>query len=71
MVTTFNGGAVSFTFGKASVNEGWKVQLQQVMATANKPIYFVPAFQDTAITADYFTSKFPTIDGYVFDTSSS
>lgn len=66
MVTTFNGGADSFTFGKASVNEGWKVQLQQVMAAANKPIYFVPAFQDTTITADYFTTKFPTVDGYVY-----
>lgn len=62
-VSTFNGGASSFTFGQASVNEGWKVKLQDAMSSAGKPIYFVPAFQDAPCTEDYFSTKFPTLDG--------
>jgi glucan endo-1,3-alpha-glucosidase len=34
LVSTFNGGASSFTFGQDSVNDGWKVELQEVMANA-------------------------------------
>jgi glucan endo-1,3-alpha-glucosidase len=41
LVSTFNGGASSFTFGQDSVNDGWKVELEEVMANAGYPIYFV------------------------------
>lgn len=61
-VSTFNGGASSFTFGQSSVDEGWKVQLKDVMAAACHPIYFVPAFQDVAASPSFFTT-FSTVDG--------
>ncbi|CAG8954081.1 hypothetical protein HYFRA_00009183 [Hymenoscyphus fraxineus] len=63
MVTTFNGGGDKFKFGQGSVNDGWKTQLQQVMANAGKPIYFVPAFADVGVNADFFTKSYPTLDG--------
>lgn len=62
LVSTFNGGSGAYTFGQSSVNNGWKVQLQQVMADAGHPIYFVPAFQDVSIDSSFF-STFPTLDG--------
>lgn len=34
LVSTFNGGASTFTFGQDSVNDGWKVELEEVMANA-------------------------------------
>ncbi|KAH8599849.1 glycoside hydrolase [Bisporella sp. PMI_857] len=61
-VSTFNGGAAQYNFGQASVNDGWKVQLQQVMANTGHPIYFVPAFQDVPITSSFY-STFPTLNG--------
>jgi len=61
-VSTFNGGASSFTFGQDSVNDGWKVELQEVMSNAGDPIYFVPAFQDVSITSSFF-STYPTLNG--------
>jgi glucan endo-1,3-alpha-glucosidase len=45
LVSTFNGGASSFTFGQDSVNDGWKVKLEEVMANAGYPIYFVQHFK--------------------------
>lgn len=62
LVSTFNGGASTYNFGQDSVNDGWKVELQEVMANAGFPIYFVPAFQDVAITSSFFTT-FPTLNG--------
>jgi glucan endo-1,3-alpha-glucosidase len=62
LVSTFNGGASSYTFGQGSVNDGWKVELQQVMSNAGHPIYFVPAFQDVTITSSFFNT-FPTLNG--------
>lgn len=62
LVSTFNGGASGFAFGQDSVNEGWKIELQQVMANAGHPIYFIPAFQDVIITSAFF-STFPTLNG--------
>ena len=62
LVSTFNGGASSYTFGQDSVNDGWKVELEQVMANAGYPIYFVPAFQDVTITSSFFTT-FPSLNG--------
>jgi len=62
LVSTFNGGASNYNFGQDTVNDGWKVELQQVMANAGLPIYFVPAFQDVAITSSFFTT-FPTLNG--------
>ena len=63
LVSTFNGGASGYTFGQDSVNDGWKVMLQQVMANAGHPIYFVPAFQDVPAATNFFTTQFPTLDG--------
>lgn len=37
LVSTFNGGASSFTFGHGPVNDGWKIELEQVMANAGHP----------------------------------
>ncbi len=54
LVSTFNGGASSFTFGQDTVNDGWKVELEEVMANTGYPIYFVPAFQDVTITSSFF-----------------
>jgi glucan endo-1,3-alpha-glucosidase len=62
LVSTFNGGASSYTFGQDSVNDGWKVELEQVMANAGYPIYFVPAFQDVTITSSFFNT-FPSLNG--------
>ncbi len=62
LVSTFNGGASSFTFGQDSVNDGWKVELEEVMASAGHPIYFVPAFQDVTITSSFFQT-FPSLNG--------
>ncbi|CZR55176.1 related to mutanase (glucan endo-1,3-alpha-glucosidase) [Phialocephala subalpina] len=62
-VSTFNGGASTYKFGQDSVNDGWKVALQDVMSNAGHPIYFIPAFQDTTALPDYFTNDFPTLDG--------
>jgi glucan endo-1,3-alpha-glucosidase len=62
LVSTFNGGASSFTFGQDSVNDGWKVELEEVMANAGYPIYFVPAFQDVTITSSFFTT-YPSLNG--------
>lgn len=61
LVSTFNGG--TDTFGQSSVNEGWKTQFQDPMASSGHPIYFVPSFQDTSASSDYFTNRFPTLDG--------
>jgi len=33
------------------------------MATAQHPIYFVPAFQDVSASPTFFTTEFPTLDG--------
>ncbi len=62
LVSTFNGGASSFTFGQDSVNDGWKVELEEVMANAGHPIYFVPAFQDVTITSSFFDT-YPSLNG--------
>jgi glucan endo-1,3-alpha-glucosidase len=61
-VSTFNGGASDFTFGQDSVNDGWKVELEQVMAHDGYPIYFVPAFQDVTVTSSFFQT-FPSLNG--------
>ncbi|TGO71087.1 hypothetical protein BELL_0621g00020 [Botrytis elliptica] len=61
-VSTFNGGASSFTFGQGSVNDGWKNEVQAVMAAAGHPIYLIPSFQDVAATSSFFT-KYPTLNG--------
>jgi glucan endo-1,3-alpha-glucosidase len=62
LVSTFNGGAGSYTFGQDSVNDGWKVELEEVMANAGHPIYFVPAFQDVNIDSSFFTT-YPSLNG--------
>jgi hypothetical protein len=62
-VSTFNGGASQYTFGQASVNDGWKVMLQQAMVNAGHPIYFVPAFQDAPNGANNFFTTYSTVDG--------
>ncbi|TGO07069.1 hypothetical protein BTUL_0337g00080 [Botrytis tulipae] len=61
-VSTFNGGASSFTFGQGSVNDGWKNEVQAVMAAAGHPIYLIPSFQDVAASSSFFT-KYPTLNG--------
>jgi glucan endo-1,3-alpha-glucosidase len=66
LVSTFNGGASSFIFGQDSVNDGWKVELQNVMASASHPVYFVPAFQDVSASSDFFTSEYPTLGMFNF-----
>ena len=43
------------------MNDGWKVALQEAMATAGHPIYFVPAFQDASAAG--FFNTYPTVDG--------
>jgi glucan endo-1,3-alpha-glucosidase len=45
------------------VNDGWKVEFQEVMANAGHPVYFAPAFQDVSASPDFFTTEFPTLDG--------
>ncbi|RDL30183.1 Uncharacterized protein BP5553_10461 [Venustampulla echinocandica] len=62
LVSTFNGGASSFTFGQYTVSDGYKVELEQVMANAGHPIYFVPAFDDAPVTSSFFNT-FPCLDG--------
>ncbi|KAK6612145.1 mutanase [Botrytis cinerea] len=62
-VSTFNGGASSFTFGQGSVNDGWKNEVQAVMTAAGHPIYLIPAFQDVAPSSSFFTTKYPTLNG--------
>jgi len=62
-VSTFNGGASSFTFGQASVNDGWKSKLMEAMSSAGSPVFFVPSFQDVACTEDFFSKTFPALDG--------
>ncbi|KAL1980826.1 hypothetical protein VTN96DRAFT_3521 [Rasamsonia emersonii] len=62
LVSTFNGGASSFTFGQDSVNDGWKVEFLDVMEAAGHPVYFVPAFQDVTVTSDFF-NEFPSLNG--------
>ncbi|TGO33228.1 hypothetical protein BHYA_0259g00100 [Botrytis hyacinthi] len=61
-VSTFNGGASSFTFGQGSVNDGWKNEVQAVMSSAGHPIYLIPSFQDVAASSSFFT-KYPTLNG--------
>ncbi|TGO22166.1 hypothetical protein BPAE_0179g00050 [Botrytis paeoniae] len=61
-VSTFNGGASSFTFGQGSVNDGWKNEVQAVMSAAGHPIYLIPSFQDVAATSSFFT-EYPTLNG--------
>ncbi|KAG9248492.1 glycosyl hydrolase family 71-domain-containing protein [Calycina marina] len=62
-VSTFNGGASEFAFGESTVNDGWKVKLQEEMFSAGHPIYFVPSFQDTPCTETFFSTEFPALDG--------
>ncbi|TGO43939.1 hypothetical protein BCON_0701g00020 [Botryotinia convoluta] len=62
-VSTFNGGASSFTFGQGSVNDGWKNEVQAVMSAAGHPIYLIPSFQDVAASSSFFTTKYPTLNG--------
>ena len=62
-VSTFNGGAPSFTFGQATVNDGWRVKLSEAMSSGGNPIFFVPSFQDAPCTEDFFSKKFPALDG--------
>ncbi|PQE28029.1 glucan endo-1,3-alpha-glucosidase agn1 protein [Rutstroemia sp. NJR-2017a WRK4] len=62
-VSTFNGGTSAFKFGQSSTSLGWKVKLQDVMATAGHPIYFIPSFQDVSASTNFFTSEYPYLNG--------
>ncbi|KAI9648601.1 hypothetical protein NHQ30_003238 [Ciborinia camelliae] len=62
-VSTFNGGASTYTFGQATVNDGWKVELQEVMSASGHPIYFIPSFQDVSASSSFFTTQFPSLNG--------
>ncbi|KAM3086493.1 hypothetical protein ACMFMG_000626 [Clarireedia jacksonii] len=62
-VSTFNGGTSAFKFGQSSTSLGWKVKLQDVMANAGHPIYFVPSFQDVSASTDFFTTEYPYLNG--------
>lgn len=60
VVSTFNGGASSFTFGEASVNEGWNVHLKQALPF---DIFFMPGFDDASDYPNSFFETFTVVDG--------
>jgi len=60
VVSTFNGGASSFTFGEDSVNDGWNIKLKQALSF---DIFFMPDFDDAPNYPNSFFSTYTVVDG--------
>jgi glucan endo-1,3-alpha-glucosidase len=62
-VSTFNGGAASYTFGESSVSAGWDIHFKKALANQGINTYFVPDFDDAPNYPNGFFNSYPVVDG--------
>ncbi|KAL2222336.1 putative glucan endo-1,3-alpha-glucosidase agn1 precursor [Thermoascus aurantiacus ATCC 26904] len=62
-VSTFKGGASTYTFGQNSTNAGWSVAFRQAAARGGVNPFFVPNFDDASGYPAGFFDSFPVVDG--------
>jgi glucan endo-1,3-alpha-glucosidase len=62
-VSTFGGGASSYTFGQDNANDGWDVAFRQPLQSKGIDPFFVPNFDDWTGYPSGFFDAFSVVDG--------